>query len=237
MVITQKPSPNQDGNRHPIDRIVIHWINGTLASADVVFAKPRGASAHYGIEDGEVHQYVEESMVAYHAGNYSMNQRSIGIEHSASPDRPASEQTYKTSGQLVAEIAKRYGIPLDREHIIRHGEVVATQCCGTVDVDKIINLAKGQNTMDRRPYWFDLINKAVWNKPHEQIKDSEVELFTKEYPNQKAGNGKWSQLCNLVYQGNVDSNKITVEQLWSEIHKNCKKEELKKKVISFVQSL
>ena len=94
-----------------------------------------------------------------------------------------------------------------------------------------------QNTMDRRPYWFDLINRVVWNKPHEQIKDSEVELFTKEYPNQKAGNGKWSQLCNLVYQGNVDSNKITVEQLWSEIHKNCNKDELKKKVISFVQSL
>ena len=94
-----------------------------------------------------------------------------------------------------------------------------------------------QNTMDRRPYWFDLINRVVWNKPHEQIKDSEVELFTKEYPNQKAGNGNWSQLCNLVYQGNVDSNKITVDQLWSEIHKNCNKEELKKKVISFVQSL
>lgn len=101
----------------------------------------------------------------------------------------------------------------------------------------VLRLKVTQNTMDRRPYWFDLINKVVWNKPHEQIKDSEVELFTKEYPNQKTGNGKWSQLCNLVYQGNVDSNKITVEQLWSEIHKNCKNDELKKKVISFVQSL
>lgn len=142
MVITQKPSPNFDSNRVTIDRILIHWIVGNLSTADAQFAKPNSTSAHYGIENNEVHQYVQENKVAYHAGNYPFNQRSIGIEHSAAPDRPATEETYKTSGQLVREIAARYNIPLDRQHIMRHSEVVATQCCGTIDIDKIISYAK-----------------------------------------------------------------------------------------------
>lgn len=143
MKITQVPSPNYDLNRTTVDRIVIHWIVGNLASADAQFKKTNSTSAHYGIEDDEIHQYVGEIAVAYHAGNYAMNQRSIGIEHSASPDRPASDKTYETSGKLIAEIAERYSIPLDRKHIIKHSEVIATQCCGTIDIDRLIRIAKG----------------------------------------------------------------------------------------------
>jgi len=135
-------SPNYDTNRKSIAKIIIHWIVGSLASADAQFQKPSGTSAHYGVEDGTIHQYVQESNVAYHAGVYSVNQESVGIEHSASPDRAASEATYKTSGQLIYEIAKRYNIPLDRQHILKHSEIKATQCCGTVDVDKLISIAK-----------------------------------------------------------------------------------------------
>jgi N-acetyl-anhydromuramyl-L-alanine amidase AmpD len=152
MNIIQKPSPNQDNNRVKIDRVVVHWIVGNLASADAVFAKVDSTSAHYGIEDNTIHQYVAENRVAYHAGNYPMNQRSIGIEHSAAPDRPASEATYQTSGKLIAEIAKRHNIPLDRTHIIGHKEVKATQCPGTIDIDKLIKIAKGgvdMNELDK----------------------------------------------------------------------------------------
>lgn len=149
-------SPNFDTNRKPIDRIIIHWMVGTLASTDAQFQKPAGTSAHYGIEDENIHQYVKEEHVAYHAGVYAMNQRSIGIEHSATPTRPASEATYRTSAALVAQICKKYNIPLDRQHILKHSEVKATQCCGTVDIDKIINLAKnipmGSITIDTNLY-------------------------------------------------------------------------------------
>lgn len=141
-------SPNFDTNRKPIDRIVIHWFGvGKLNGADATFQKAGGTSAHYAIEDKTVHQYVKEEHVAYHAGNYAMNQRSIGIEHSAEPNRPASEDTYNSSAQLVAQICKKYNIPLDRTHIIRHSEVPrSTQCPGTMDVDKIISLAKAHGT-------------------------------------------------------------------------------------------
>jgi len=136
-------SPNySQGRTHAIDRIVIHWIVGTLASADAVFQKPNGVSAHYGIEDDGVHQYVDEANTAWHAGVGSMNARAIGLEHSASPDRPASQSTIDTSAGLVADICVRYGIPCDRTHIIKHSEVpYNTQCCGTIPIDEIVDKA------------------------------------------------------------------------------------------------
>lgn len=149
MQITWVGSPNFDKNRTKIDRVVIHWFGvGKQAQADAEFQKANGTSAHYSVEDGNVHQYVKEEHVAYHAGNYAFNQRSIGIEHSAEPTRAASDATYETSGRLIAEICGRQGIPIDRTHIIKHSEVPrATQCPGTIDIDRLINIAKngGQN--------------------------------------------------------------------------------------------
>ena len=139
-------SPNFDTNRKPIDRIVCHWIVGKLSAADAVFQKTPGTSAHYGIGNTAIHQYVKEENVAYHAGVYAMNQRSIGIEHEGGPELPISEVTYQTSGKLIGEIAMRYNIPLDREHIIPHSQVKPTQCPGTLNLDKIISIAKGYMT-------------------------------------------------------------------------------------------
>lgn len=146
MTITFKPSPNKSDSsyRKPIDRIVIHWFGiGTLDSATARFTSPTGgASAHYAISDKTIVQYVTEDEVAWHAGDWNMNCRSIGIEHDATTTKNASEETYKTSAQLVAEISKRHSIPLDRTHVIKHSEVSPTQCCGTLDINKIITMAK-----------------------------------------------------------------------------------------------
>lgn len=138
-------SPNHTPGREgiTIDRVVLHWIVGKLESADTVFQNTtRNTSSHYGIGDDEIHQYVKETDTAYHAGVWAMNLRSIGIEHEGGPDLPVSDLTYQTSAKLVAEVCNRYQIPLDREHIIKHNEVRATQCPGTLDIDRIITNAK-----------------------------------------------------------------------------------------------
>lgn len=182
MIIKQTiPSSNYDKSRKPITHIVIHWIVGNLASADATFKNPaRNASAHYGIEDSTIFQWVNEAHTAYHAGNYAYNQKSIGIEHSAAPDRPASEATYQTSGKLIAEIAKRYSIPLDRAHIVGHKEVSATQCPGTMDIDKLISIAKGGVNVDTQKI-IDELRKARddnWNKfLAEQAKVKELQTL------------------------------------------------------------
>lgn len=138
------PTSNyQVGRTRTITKIVIHWMAGTLAGAQARFTNPTSSvSAHYGIEDDNIYQWVDEKDTAFHAGNFTVNQESIGIEHSAHTDRPASEDTYKNAGELVGAICKRWKIPLDREHIIKHSQIKATQCPGTMDLDKIISIAK-----------------------------------------------------------------------------------------------
>jgi len=122
--------------------IVLHWIVGTLSSADATFANPtRQASAHYGIGGSEVHQYVKEEDTAWHCGNLTKNKQSIGIEHEGGPDLPVSEATVLTSIQLVADICRRYNLPADADHIKRHSDIKSTQCPGALPVERIIQEA------------------------------------------------------------------------------------------------
>ena len=160
MNIIWKGSPNSDSNRKSIDRIVSHWFGiGTLTSANNGFQTANNSSAHYGISGNKVWQWVKEEHVAYHAGNYKMNQRSIGIEHDATAQKDrnphgASDDTYKTSAALIAQICEKYDIPLDRTHIIGHKEVPrATQCPGTIDINRLIDMAKG--IVDEMPNYVD----------------------------------------------------------------------------------
>ena len=138
-------SPNYDTNRKPIQYIVIHWFGvGSLQGADNRFLDDASdVSAHYAVEDEIIHQYVREEHVAYHAGNYAINQASIGIEHSATVERDATEQTYITSAKLIREICDKHNIPIDSDHIVPHNRYRATQCPGTMDIAKLIEMAKG----------------------------------------------------------------------------------------------
>ncbi|MFD5424104.1 N-acetylmuramoyl-L-alanine amidase [Streptomyces sp. NPDC127084] len=110
-----------------IDRVVIHVVQGSYATALKVFKNPaHRAATHYVVgKDGRIAQLVRELDVAYHAGSRSMNQRSIGIEHEGFVDRPKdfTDAMYAASARLTAGICRRYGIPVDREHIIGHVEV------------------------------------------------------------------------------------------------------------------
>ncbi|MEV3988902.1 N-acetylmuramoyl-L-alanine amidase [Streptomyces sp. NPDC049837] len=113
-----------------IDRVVIHVVQGDFPTALKVFKDPEhGAATHYVVrKDGHVAQMIRELDVAFHAGNRDMNERSIGIEHEGFVDRPQdfTDAMYASSAKLTAGICARYGIPVDREHIIGHVEVEGT---------------------------------------------------------------------------------------------------------------
>ncbi|MER7395624.1 N-acetylmuramoyl-L-alanine amidase [Streptomyces sp. NPDC000151] len=110
-----------------IDRVVIHVVQGSYATALRVFRNPdHGAAAHYVVrKDGHVAQTVRELDVAFHAGNREYNERSIGIEHEGFVDRPQdfTAAMYESSARLTADICARYGFPADRKHVIGHIEV------------------------------------------------------------------------------------------------------------------
>lgn len=132
-------SPNFSNGRqgNGIQGFVIHWIVGNLKSADSIFQnRQRNTSAHFGVEDDVVHQYVDVRNTAYHAGNWDANLKYIGIEHSAQPGRNASEATYETSAQLIAKIIRENNAGYNLKP---HSAFVATACPGTVDVNRIAN--------------------------------------------------------------------------------------------------
>jgi N-acetyl-anhydromuramyl-L-alanine amidase AmpD len=113
-----------------IDRVVVHVTQGGYRSAVGVFQDPgHGAAAHYIVRrDGRITQLVRELDVAFHAGNREYNERSVGIEHEGFVEEAASftDEMYAASARLTAAVCGRYGIPVDRQHIIGHAEVPGT---------------------------------------------------------------------------------------------------------------
>lgn len=167
MNITWTGSPNYTSGRQgaSVDKIVCHWMAGTLAATDSVFQNTtRQTSAHYGVgQSGNVHQYVKESDTAWHAGSWDANITSIGIEHEGGPTIPITDSVYDTSAELIASIWKRLGktVPL-----VKHNSIVATQCPGTLDLDRLYRLALNKYGGEEMTYddwimynWFRLLEE------------------------------------------------------------------------------
>ncbi|MEH0421139.1 N-acetylmuramoyl-L-alanine amidase [Streptomyces sp. B21-083] len=113
------------------DLVVIHVTQASYSTTLAVFQHPRKkVSAHYVVRsgDGHVAQCVRERDIAWHAGDWNHNLRSIGIEHEGWVDRPGyfTDVLYEQSARLTATVCARYGIPKDRTHIIGHYEVPGT---------------------------------------------------------------------------------------------------------------
>jgi hypothetical protein len=145
MTITFLASPYHTAGRAgaKITDIVLHWMDGTLATTDAEFTNgSRRVSAHYGIEDGTVHQYVHDADTAWHAGNWTENTQSIGIEHSAAPGRDASPATIASSVALIVTLCREYQISPD--HIYPHNKFFATACPGTLPIADIIARVRAQ---------------------------------------------------------------------------------------------
>ncbi|GHH11505.1 N-acetylmuramoyl-L-alanine amidase [Streptomyces lanatus] len=116
---------------HPVDQVIIHVTQATYPNSVFVFKNPKKqVSAHYVVRsaDGHTSQCVREADIAWHAGDWDHNLRSIGIEHEGWVDEPFyfTDVMYETSARLTAAICARYGIPKDRAHIIGHYEVPGT---------------------------------------------------------------------------------------------------------------
>ncbi len=143
---------NFDSSRSPIDRVIIHTMVGTWQGAAQRFNDPTArVSAHYGVKyDGGLIHWLEEYFTGYHAGNYSMNQRSIGIEHEdlGKPNDPRPDVLYTMSSKLVRDICLFYNIPIDRQHILKHSEVINTQCPDALDIDRIVREALSPSIVD-----------------------------------------------------------------------------------------
>jgi hypothetical protein len=116
-----------------IDFIVIHIAQGSYSGTISWFQNPRSnVSAHYVVgRGGQIAQCVRNEDVAWHAGNWRFNAKSIGIEHAGYASHRWTRRQYRASARLSARLCKRYNIPVDH-HIINHRSVpgAATRCPG-----------------------------------------------------------------------------------------------------------
>jgi N-acetyl-anhydromuramyl-L-alanine amidase AmpD len=160
MNIIKLTTPNYRASRkgQKPEAIVIHIMDGTLPGTDSWFADANSkVSAHYGVgKKGEVHQYVLEQHTAQHAGivdhpswklikpGVNPNFYTIGIEHEGVDGDALTDIQMRTSAELIAGIAKRWNIPLDRDHIIKHHEIRRGKTCpgGGVDISRLISSAR-----------------------------------------------------------------------------------------------
>jgi hypothetical protein len=112
---------------YTVDMIVIHDTEGSYGSAIRLFQTTgNAASANYVVSyQGRVSQMVREKDIAWHAGNWDYNTRSVGIEHEGYAWTPGLYTTteYNASAAIAASICSRWGVPLDRAHVIGHSQV------------------------------------------------------------------------------------------------------------------
>jgi hypothetical protein len=83
------------------------------------------ASAHYSVyKTGRIYQSVPDKDVAWHAGSSSFNRKSLGIEIEGYANKGDwTDVQIGQAARLVAALAEKYNIPIDRDHIIGHNEV------------------------------------------------------------------------------------------------------------------
>ncbi len=141
--LANRPRDGQD-----IRFIVIHTTEVSYEGTVRIFTDPsRSASAHYLVRsrDGLVTKFISPKHVAWHAGNWFYNMHSVGIEHEAfSAEGHAwfTDALYASSAALVRHLARRYHVPLDREHIFGHDEVPG-----------LTQARQPQMHWDPGPYW------------------------------------------------------------------------------------
>ncbi|GAA0726987.1 N-acetylmuramoyl-L-alanine amidase [Dactylosporangium roseum] len=143
--------------RQRIEYIVIHDTETSYAGTIGLVQDPTYVSWHYTLRsvDGHVAQHVKTKDVAWQAGNWYVNAKSVGLEHegyAAQQGAWYTEAMYRSSAKLVRYLAQRLSIPLDRNHIIGHDNVPGT----------VPSTVRGMH-WDPGPYWdwshyFDLLH-------------------------------------------------------------------------------
>lgn len=128
------------------DRIVLHHWGADGQSHDSVVdfftrGPGSGTSAHYVVSEGRITQICHDYDTAYHAGNWNINCRSIGIE--CRPEATAGD--IATVAELVRRIRSEWGnLP-----ITVHSDYFPTACPGRYHqlIDRINQLSQEEEDM------------------------------------------------------------------------------------------
>ncbi|HEY2746746.1 MAG TPA: peptidoglycan recognition family protein [Polyangia bacterium] len=163
---TGKCDTTRTAGNSVVDIIIIHDTEGGWDASVATLQNDSGKSVHYLVDsDGSrVAQFIPETYTGWHAGNYYVNQRSVGIEHVgvAADASGYSDGLYEKSAKLVENIRTRWTVPLDRDHIYGHYQVAngntigesAPRCSATLETcETSADYGGADNHRDPGVYW------------------------------------------------------------------------------------
>ena len=126
-----RPGKKLDSHKY----ILIHYVGNAGSSAmanrnyfESLKNKHICASSQYIVGlNGEIIHCIPDDEVAYHAGNYTINCNSIGIEvcH-PNADGKFTDVTINSLKELVQELVSKYGI--EEKNILRHYDITGKKC-------------------------------------------------------------------------------------------------------------
>lgn len=125
------------------EAIVLHRTGDSLGAIDNRCKQANQfRSAHYGVgKGGEVHQYIEETDTAFHAGivvaptwrliknGKNPNLYTVALELESCAQAEASDKQLSALAELITEIAGRWKFVVDSDHLVLHSEIRAGAVC------------------------------------------------------------------------------------------------------------
>lgn len=167
------PTFQQSARGYVVDHIVLHHCATTDFDGVVsmMTSGSRQVSANYVVKDNRVAAVVPENMRSWSLSSALWDGRSITFEianESVGEPWPVSATSHETVARMVADIATRYGIPINRDRILGHREVYtrfdasyATACPGGLNLDAIVaraqQIASGGATTENGPTVITLV--------------------------------------------------------------------------------
>lgn len=143
--VTWDPSPNHSSRSgYAVKYLILHTCEGSTQGCRSTLKNPNNpngrVSAHYLVDADRAYQHVAEDRKAWHIGaDYAcsrndghacsddgkpMNNISIGIEHAGYASQSWwSPALIQRSAEIACGAANRHGIPIDRYHVLGHGEM------------------------------------------------------------------------------------------------------------------
>lgn len=130
------------------DGVVIHWT--VMREKDMIphLRRQGTTSYHYIAGEDKLYQAVNSDYIAHHAGNWEANKSKVGlalIGAYSEDTKPPKQSAHDNASQLLAKIGRDHDIEKFEygKNVFKHSDVRnrPTECCGSTDVDYIINKA------------------------------------------------------------------------------------------------
>jgi len=154
------------GGRQPV-AIVNHITAGKYPGCLSWMKNPNSkASAHYLVtKAGQIYQLVQDADTAWHAGAVNKpswplydgtnpNYYTLGIEHEGLSGDELTEEQYQATFWLHRQLIAKWGIPVDRDHIIGHYRIDSVDrpnCPGPgFPWDRLFNDLRGGSTVPEK---------------------------------------------------------------------------------------